>query len=675
MPMTLFNIGGAVEIDGKGALESGGEVFTLSLDPPCPPELLSRIIKEVGEAVRARVDAEAKTLTVVPYGQVLGLAGYRMEDSSGWWRVGGATDGQPVSSRDGLSILLGLVKGSDGRLLSDAQRLTLNDDTPHGLIAGQTGKGKSVLLHVIITTLRVTYSPDELELYLVDLKGVEFAVYGRARLPHARVIATDSGREFGLNVLGGLEKERTRRMEMFKGAGVQDIGTYRSKSREPMPRIVLVIDEFQELFAADDEIARSAKALLTGLVLKGRSFGIHVILVSQSLGGSAWELGRVVFDQMAIRIALPCSEADSRLILADDNPAARDLTRPGEAIYNATKGLLSSNQTFQVALLENKQGVLDRYLQALAAKVDAAVSGRHPRIFDGDAAAELESCTPLTQLLSAPEWPTADASVELWLGEPMAMEEAPTSVRLDRTAGANLMVVTREEEEGVGVLTACVLELAAQHRPGTAKVFFVDLCTPKTSWEGLSDELDDALAPAPLPIQVVKKRREIGELLDTLTAEIQRRVDEEPNAESWSGYLVILGLQRARDLRSDPDQGYHFGAEEPKPSPAEQFAAILREGPEVGIHTLVWCDSYLNLARTLDARALREFAYRVVGSMSQDDSMRLLDDAAASRLDRPHQMIKYDDDRSGVLEKFRPYRIPPTSWLDQIAETLRGRAL
>jgi hypothetical protein len=168
----------------------------------------------------------------------------------------------------------------------------------------------------------------------------------------------------------------------------------------PMPRIVLIIDEFQDLFAADDEIARNAKALLTGLVLKGRSFGIHVILVSQSLGGSAWDLGRAVFDQMAIRIALPCSEADSRLILADDNPAARDLTRPGEAIYNATKGLPSGNQTFQVALLDNKEGELDRYLQALVANADATMPGRRPRIFDGDA--ELSESCALVQFCRRP---------------------------------------------------------------------------------------------------------------------------------------------------------------------------------------------------------------------------------------------------------------------------------
>jgi DNA segregation ATPase FtsK/SpoIIIE, S-DNA-T family len=167
-------------------------------------------------------------------------------------------------------------------------------------------------------------------------------------------------------------------------------------------------------------------------------------------------------------------------------------------------------------------------------------------------------------------------------------------------------------------------------------------------------------------------RRDLPGLLTELTAEIARRSGDPASAKAWSGYLILQGLHRARDLRPDPGRGYGFG-EEDKANPAEQFAAILREGPEVGIHTLVWCDTYLNLERTLEGRALREFGHRVAGSMSQDDSMRLLDDAAAARIDRPHRLIKYDEDQVGVLEKFRPYRIPATAWLEHTAEALRQR--
>src|SRR5205085_12267728 len=87
----------------------------------------------------------------------------------------------------------------------------------HVLIAGKTGSGKSTLLHALITNLSLLYSPDEVELYLIDFKkGVEFKMYATEALPHARVIAIESEREFGLSVLQRLDAERKHRGERFR---------------------------------------------------------------------------------------------------------------------------------------------------------------------------------------------------------------------------------------------------------------------------------------------------------------------------------------------------------------------------------------------------------------------------------------------------------------------------
>src|SRR5207248_1342230 len=171
------------------------------------------------------------------------------------------------------------------------------------------------------------YSPDEVELYLVDFKkGVEFKTYATHELPHARVVAIESEREFGLSVLQRLDAELRIRGEKFRNAGVQDINTARhSKPDDVMPRILLIVDEFQEFFVEDDRIAQDAAQLLDRLVRQGRAFGLHVLLGSQTLGG-AYSLARSTIDQMAVRIALQCSEADAQLILSDDNAAARLLS-------------------------------------------------------------------------------------------------------------------------------------------------------------------------------------------------------------------------------------------------------------------------------------------------------------------------------------------------------------
>ena len=110
-----------------------------------------------------------------------------------------------------------------------------------------------------------------------------------------------------------------------------------------MPRSLLIIDEFQEFFTEEDRISQSAAVLLDRIVRQGRAFGIHVILGSQTLGG-AYTLARATIGQMVIRIALQCNEADAYLIMDENNPAPRLLSRPGEGIYNDPAGAVGRQQ-------------------------------------------------------------------------------------------------------------------------------------------------------------------------------------------------------------------------------------------------------------------------------------------------------------------------------------------
>src|SRR5207237_7445770 len=134
-------------------------------------------------------------------------------------------------------------------------------------------------------------------------KGVEFKCYATQRLPHAKVVAIESDREFGLSVLQKVDEELKRRGDMFRKMGVQDVAGYkRAGGTEPMPRSLLLIDEFQEFFVEDDTIAQTASLLFDRIVRQGRAFGIHVLLGSQSLGG-AYSLARATLGQMVIRVA------------------------------------------------------------------------------------------------------------------------------------------------------------------------------------------------------------------------------------------------------------------------------------------------------------------------------------------------------------------------------------
>jgi hypothetical protein len=536
----------------------------------------------------------------------------------------------------------------------------------HLLVCGKTGSGKSTFLHALITNAALHFSPDEIEFYLIDFKkGVEFKTYATHRLPHARVIAIESEREFGLSVLERLDLELRRRGDLYRAAGVQDLPDYRAaRPDEPMPRILLVVDEFQELFVEDDKLSQDAALLLDRLVRQGRAFGIHVLLGSQTLSG-AYSLARSTMGQMAVRVALQCSEADASLILSDErNTAARFLNRPGEAIYNDQNGLLAGNNPFQVVWLPEQQRI--EYLRQIEAKdqtqrrtgpaAGAAAAGTI--VFEGDQPADPAGNPPFRALLTANSLPST-APQRAWLGDAVAIKD-PTSVTFGRHAGSNLLVVGAWDDSALGVLGNAVIALALQsscRSPQLAPcIYILDGTRPDSAEVGAWQRIADALGPA----SAVAGPRDTPGVVSKLAVELARREGaSDDNAPPL--YLVVFNGGRFRDLRRGEDD-FSFSMDKDKPpSPDKQFAEILRNGPSWGIHTLLWCDTYNNVSRLLDRMLLREFELRVAFQMSAADSASLLDNPAAAKL-RQHRGLLASEDL-GTLEKFRPYGPPSDEWL------------
>lgn len=613
----------------------------LTLDQPPANNLSNTIIEQVGQQAKEAMKVE------VPFAELLAEAG--LSDGQ-WWR--GATARK-------LEVPLGPTGARKRQMLTFGEGLS-----HHGLIVGRPGSGKTNLMHVIITTLGLAYAPSELQVYLIDFKkGVGFKPYADYKLPHAIAIAIESEREFGLSVLQGLDAEMQRRGEKFRAASVEDISEYRRKvPQAEMPRLLLVADEFQEFFTHNDNINTQATMLLDRLTRQGRAFGIHILLGTQTLQG-ANAMPKSIMNQIAVRIALQCSEEDSRIVLSHDNPAARLLSRPGEAIYNAANGLVEGNNLFQVALFNDDDRT--RYLRAIA---DKAKGGSYePIIFEGNEPARPETVRPLNELLAQPAPTAKPKAADAWLGEPTAIRP-PVRARLRRQGGSNLLIVSREEAEGVGMIFSALLSLAAQHAPAQAQFYIVNLATADSDWFEWVPQLTELL---PHPVKVVGGKQTPG-LLKELADEVTRRTNE-PAGNAPALFLTIIGLQRARDLREEERGLGHYGAKDDPPSANKLFATLLREGPEAGLHTLVWCDTVASFNRVARPQ-LREFGLRVATAMSSADSSALLDDGVASKLDKPHRAIFYDDERPGVFEKFRPYGLPSPEWLQQAAARLRNRA-
>jgi hypothetical protein len=613
--------------------------FPLSIEPAAPPELADRLLHAVGRLARDADRVQVPFEFIVP-------------PREAWWTS---------SSRGGIDVPLGRA-GATKR-----QNVRLGRGTSqHVLVVGKTGSGKSTFLHALVTNLSLMYAPEEVELYLIDFKkGVEFKTYATEGLPHARVIAIESEREFGLSVLQRLDAELKSRGERFRKAGVQDLPAYRiDHPAEPLPRMLLIVDEFQEFFTEDDRIAQDAAGLLDRLVRQGRAFGLHILLGSQTLGG-AYSLARSTIDQMAVRVALQCSEADAQLILSADNAAARLLSRPGEAIYNDANGLVEGNNPFQVVWLPDDKRV--QYLREISTLAEGRPleQRRAPAlVFEGNAPADVVRNEGLMQLLHADAWP-APRSPRAWLGEAMSIKD-PTAMLFRRQSGSNLLLVGQQDEEALGMMTTALVSLAAQLPPRESAQFFVVDATPADSpHAGMLRRVAQRL---PHRVRLAAPR-EVAAVLEELSSELEDR-QKSPDSEAPPVFLFLFALQRCRDLRKAEDD-FGFGRSDGPPPPPQRLSLLAREGPPLGIFTLIWCDTLNNVQRSLDRQTLREFETRVPMQMSVADSSNLIDTPLASKLGM-HRAIFFSEEE-GRLEKFRPYGIPSEPWLSWVESRLRAR--
>ncbi|GAA7480367.1 FtsK/SpoIIIE domain-containing protein [Helicobacter pylori] len=203
----------------------------------------------------------------------------------------------------------------------------------HTLICGRSGIGKSNFLHVLIQNLAFYYAPNEVQLFLLDYKeGVEFNAYTDPILEHVRLVSVASSVGFGMSFLSWLCKEIQKRADRFKQFKVKDLSDYRK--HEKMPRLIVVIDEFQVLFSDNSTKGKeSVERSLNTLLKKGRSYGVHLILATQTMRGA--EIDSSFKAQIANRIALPMDAEDSTKILDDD--AACEIQKP-EGIFNNNGG-------------------------------------------------------------------------------------------------------------------------------------------------------------------------------------------------------------------------------------------------------------------------------------------------------------------------------------------------
>ncbi len=660
-----------VEPQGYGVDVANAGHWSLRLDAPPRPDgpeapLVERIITTAGtQAGQSRESALAlgKLYDLMNKAVVLHTRAPGMPDIESAIDLGDPTTWWTASSAEGLAAPL-------ARLGPTAVAgISLDSKHPAVLVAGKPGSGVSNLLHAMLTGLIVLYPPSELELYLIGLRGNRsLGVYGTQRLPHAKVVATHADREFGLVMLREIDNELERRLAVLRDTVGERAGydTYRdsasspdpmspdSTSSDPMPRIVVVIDPIEALVVPEDRTAQWMREIIENLLRLGPTAGMHLVLATR---GDDMVAAAPVASLIRQRLVLDVDEQWAIQLLGDAAGQVAGLSRPGELLVCPNASDPSAARQIQAVWIDPTEQMINlRDLKRLAS--DHGIT-RFPQVYDGSEAARLERRDPMA-LVGDGSKQGARRMPRLWLGEPMGLGP-PVEALLRRQDGANMIVVSSDPEVGQGLLLSSIVSSLLVHGD-TVGVMALDFMPP----EGSFTEAAHALAEGPWTVQLAR-RRSLVKVVDTIHRIIQDRLATD-DARAKPVLFVLNGLGRARDLEVDvygdslPDDAHLLGTIE----------TVVRDGPEVGVHTLAWCDSLPALNRRLPKSAQREFALRVAGPMSMEDSLAFIDSEAAANLEA-NQALFADED-CGKVHRLRPYVPPNVDWIERLALVVGPRA-
>lgn len=638
-----------VTSDANGLWLDTGETgkWRLVHDPlpeggPGSPGAVERIVSKVGEGARRGEQGSVGLAATWRLLAEANAAGTRADlpaslgitspgDPASWWTA---------DTRRGVAVPIGRTG------VRDVATLALDEDRGGTLVVGRPGSGVSTLLTTVVTGLGMLYDPRRLDLQLVSIgHRSTFTTAATANLPQASLIADHAERELAEVVLSRL-------------AARVESDPDQSDPEGERKATVVVIDGLEDLIGQRDQRARDVATHLETVLHLGPAHGVYAILAVRSADSRFEEvinaIDQLPLEALGTRIVFDCHEQVAAAVSGSE-PAERDPEdsdlRPGEA-RQLDVGVVKVERPVRLTITTER----DRYRLYRAIHDLAVRKGIHsrPRIHDGTAPVRLE-LSPLHQLVVNSGARGARRTPRMWLGEPSGLGD-PVEALLRRQEGANLLMVTDRQELGIGMIVSALTSTLLVHGAGfEARV--LDF-TPLDS--GLTESVQAFAENWNVKLD---RRRNTAKVLDRVHRTVQDRLASE-QYDAPPVVLFIAGLERARDL--DPGR-----AVPGEPELAEVLSAILRDGPDVGVHVVAWSSTVDALNRRMGISAQREFSLRVATQLDAEASDELLDGDSAVDL-RPNQAVMHDEDWGRVVV-FRPFVPPPVSWLAGLAAAAAGR--
>lgn len=549
-----------------------------------------------------------------------------MPDENLWWKESGLRS---------ISMPFG-VNPDNGKIVGLA--ITQENAQNAAIVVGRPGTGKSVFLHDIITFSAMKYPPTELEYYLIDFSGVEFDIYAQSKLPHAKVIAPEAEREFGLSVLRAILEEAYRREKLLRENHVNNIVDLNAVNPNVnVPRIIVIIDEFQSLFEREnDKISREASSIIQQIVKKYRKLAINLIMATQKIS----EISNSILprDLIGNRIVFNPTPSDADLIGMMSDPPVLEV---GECVYNDMAGVKARNifnKSFYIP--HNEQiSLLDRIRTHFE---NSGLPSKDTMVFRSNELPKLYLPKVLQKEL--PE------KVNICFGSPFALSDIPVSATICQRNNNNILIIGGDAEVAERIAIYSAMSAMNAYTDHSASFYFFNFMRPR---DPLCEMPEHLYSSAPFDIHFAVKETEVLEFLKSIAAEIFLRQQGE-NVPHKHIYISIYAFELAQMFKMGGRRGDDVSES------GQILNLILKNGPLVGVFTILQVDLASSLYQL--GRVEKLFTHRVVLQLSESDSRYMMNDSdVASHLfvpNRPYTryLAFYFNPTKSIQEKFKPFK-------------------